>query len=518
MRKTKVHSENGGSLAAPFFFCEIGFLTMRLIEYKYPNNEIKVVLCQSVARSRPSPCSDSSSLAERSDHSLDISSKLETPVLKVASGYGEMGRRTVFGRNAIHRILCAGGAMDALEGGASRQVFCTGTLPGSTRSAKETIAKFSSFLVHRLKAWINKIVPAKLDFYVWELQKRGALHLHYVVRCETDEQIEKIITGFKNQWIRLLETVNKLSGIDVFARAWGGTWLGSPSVVQADAQRVNKSVGAYLSCYLKKGASKHDRDNQSPYFPVRWFGISRPLSSVIARMSEKREFEIVGRRAAERAFERRLEKYEPHSVKSTEFRHKYGTGKTFVGYFDKQELEEIWSMDRFSWKVLSTGSVSNTQQLIYAIVSHWQSCLSRRRHSLPKSKLPYLEDAFAKMTQIQNGGYRFNRQTCRDIEFLGRKFGLNWTSQSPTIPMEQRLIALTRLYWEMRKLADFRWDGSCENEEEICNFLDSRSQVCYFGTNSDDEQGTGESGGHIIADKPTPVGHQVDLWEQLGLL
>lgn len=490
---------------------------MRLIEYKYPNNEIKAVLCQSRPKPRPTPDPDRSSPLEASAPLLDISSKLERDSSTQKPGYGLTPRRTVFGRNAIHRILCAGGALDKLDGGAARQVFCTGTLPGSTKSAKVTIANYSALIVHRLKAWVNRIVPAKMDFYVWELQKRGALHLHYVVRTECQEQVTKLIEGFKKHWIKILEDVSRISGVDMFARAWGGSWKGHYETIQADAQQVTKSVGAYLSCYLKKGANKHEKDAQSPYFPTRWFGISRPLCSVITRMSEVRESEIVGRRAGEVEFERRLEKYQPHSIKHTEFRHKFGLGKTAVFYYTESEFEAIWNMDTLRSKEQLTDLASSGDTLTSAIVQLWQECLLRRRGSLPRSKQQLLESALARMTLTLDGGSKFCKSTCQVIEFLGDEFGLNWISPKSQTLAESVLIKLIQRYWKVRRLADFRWDGSLANPQEICNFLDSLPKISYVGTNSLDGSGAGTGEDTLLSItesrlKPPESGNQ-----QLGL-
>lgn len=485
---------------------------MLLTEYKYPNNEIRCVLTHSrVSRTSSPPVPDSGS-ARGSESSLDISPEVETVKNEVAPGWGAAARRTVFGRYAIHRLLCAGGAVDKLPGGAGRQVFFTGTLPGSTEKAKSAIAHWSSWMIHGLKAWVNKIVPQKMDFYVWELQKRGALHLHYVVRTETEEQIEKLLSGFKKQWVRLLQRLSERAGCDVFERSWGGSWKDSPHIVQADAQRVRKSVGAYLSCYLKKGHSKHELDRYSQYCPVRWFGISRPLSAVIARMTEKRETDYASYSAGVKSLEEKIVGLEPLSVAGKVFKHQFGLGKTAVYYFNQEEIEEIWQSVKSNSCMEWIQMDKWMHQLMTDTSALYKRCLLNLKHSLPRSKQLLLESVSLGVTQQSGSGLRWNRKNVEALNALMHQFGLNWSMAMTNKNLQEELLLTVRKYWLAQRLAVYRLDGSCENAEEIRQTVDNLVPAVYAGTSPEDGTGEGAVGGDIILDNQHPKIEQLSLF------
>lgn len=155
-------------------------------------------------------------------------------------------------------------------------LFFTGTLPGSGSEQFEAIARWSSWIVHRLKAWIARRVDAKLDFYAWELQKRGALHLHYALHVPDDAARFEIRTQIKNEWIRLLDSVSGFTGVDLYHNSHRGfSHRSNTDLVQADCQEVEKSVGAYLGKYLSKGS--RGKNSTDVFHPCRWYGVSRPL-------------------------------------------------------------------------------------------------------------------------------------------------------------------------------------------------------------------------------------------------
>lgn len=208
---------------------------------------------------------------------LDYSAQLETSSRVRLSGYGEKPlRKTKFTRKASQSIQRLGRAMDEFAQKPSEILFFTGTIPGTGSAQFEAVARWSSWIVHRLKAWIAKRVEAKHDFYCWELQKRGALHLHYAIHVPDLDVRFELRTKIKNEWIRLLESVSELTGTDVFANTERGfSHRSNTDLVQADCQEVEKSVGAYLGKYLSKGKSAEN--STGVFSPCRWWGASRPL-------------------------------------------------------------------------------------------------------------------------------------------------------------------------------------------------------------------------------------------------
>lgn len=212
---------------------------------------------------------------------------LETPLpdgYALPGGYGREGRSSIFSRHA-RRVLIEAGA--ALDESAPRDecLFITLTHPGSTNESFKALAEWSGYIVHRFKSWIAKKVPSKLDFYTWEWQKRGALHLHYCVHCPSLEAFKEIQASVKKEWIRLIDSVCERSGVDLWGRGSGGSWSGYKSVVRVEAARVKKSVASYLAKYLSK-ASKIGVDGEGRrFFPSRWYGVSRGLRDKIRDLS-----------------------------------------------------------------------------------------------------------------------------------------------------------------------------------------------------------------------------------------
>jgi hypothetical protein len=146
-------------------------------------------------------------------------------------------------------------------------------------------------VVNLLKAKLSKMGTSDTySLYVWELQERGALHLHYALVI-TDSVVRRaVIEEFPRMWRQCIDAVGRLAGVDMWARKRGGTWADRKEVLQADAQECEKSPDRYLAKYCSKDAfaSRHrpvsDRNFKGP---VRWWGVSRPLLRELKKMSLK---------------------------------------------------------------------------------------------------------------------------------------------------------------------------------------------------------------------------------------
>lgn len=210
---------------------------------------------------------------------------------RVRSGFGSQGRKTVFSRLARRALISAGAALER-RFPKDEILFCTFTYPGSTREGYRAIAEWSGYVVHRLKAWVAKRCPSKLDFYCWEWQKRGALHLHYVIHVPDPAAMKALEHGLKDEWIRLIDSVCLKSGVDLWKKSDGSSWSGYKSVVRVAVERVKKSVARYLAKYLSKAESKGGEGYSDEYYPSRWYGISRALRDMVEDMS--RSYEMSG--------------------------------------------------------------------------------------------------------------------------------------------------------------------------------------------------------------------------------
>ena len=203
---------------------------------------------------------------------------------KFAPGWGLTPRLTRFTLRGRRTILRAGGAMDSLPG---RRAAITLTLPGSGYPAMQALADYSGYVANRLKTWIYDQFPEgckPLWFFVWELQKRGALHIHLCVSCPDDRVFYRIKRGIKDQWISILEAVQLRSSTPMFLSPKGFDWRKRKKKIQVDFQGVRKGVAAYFSKYATKGSQAVQGHIEDGLRPSRWWGCSRSLLQLLRSM------------------------------------------------------------------------------------------------------------------------------------------------------------------------------------------------------------------------------------------
>lgn len=258
------------------------------------------------------------------------------------AGFGSVGRQSRFSTYARRTILRAGGALES-EVPHSECLFLTMTLPGSTNESMGVIAAWSAYIVDRFKSWLSKRVKSRYEMYVWEWQRRGALHLHYVVHCADRVIGEEIRRDLKAQWIRLLDSISRNSGVDVYARGFGFSHKNNKDVVRVDAQWCEKSVAAYLSKYVSKESKKNRDRVNSRYYPSRWYGVSRPLLQLLRKLTITAVFDNLKRVEWLTAYEDILSILQSQSLHCYSYRHEVGSGKTIVSYIEKQHKDSIWN-------------------------------------------------------------------------------------------------------------------------------------------------------------------------------
>lgn len=305
---------------------------------------------------------------------LDESFKLKTPPEESSKPRRRRGES--FTLNAKRRIKRAGRVLDEIAK-PEECVFLTGTLPGSTRQAMAAMAAYAPYIVNGMKAWIAKRVPSKMDFYVWELQGRGALHIHYCLWVPDPIARSYILKEFRNQWVRLIRSVGKQAGVDMFARQGGGSWRDRPDVVQAYAQTVRKSVGAYLAKYTSKSAGK----GFGGFHPKRWWGVSRPMSAAIAERTETYRLDYIKESVAQGIYEDFKSFIERDEANYYHWNHKVTSGRSLICWNFSPELPRIFialiqSHRRFlHMKTYSKSASSKPQERILALLN---KCLSRQ--------------------------------------------------------------------------------------------------------------------------------------------
>jgi hypothetical protein len=218
------------------------------------------------------------------------------------NGFGCMPEKSPnFTKNAKNAIRWGAAAMET-QFGKGACVFLTGTLPGSTVEAQFTFAAYSSWFVDRLNKWLLKHYAIDGKSYrisVWELQKRGALHLHALV-ATAPERTATLINEFQAYWIKLLQDLSDATGVDLFARSVGGSWRGQYDVIKrikgslkpmkdimCYGAVVVKTVAGYLSKYLSKGAGDFRFSKAPEYYPARWWSSSCAVKTLVAEQTIK---------------------------------------------------------------------------------------------------------------------------------------------------------------------------------------------------------------------------------------
>ena len=289
---------------------------------------------------------------------LDSSSKLKN------SESVRVNRR-IFSTYMRRQIRRAGAVIEEMDENHDSTVFFTATVPGSTAAAIRAFRDSTSYGINLFKASVAARLPAKLDFYCWELQKRGMLHLHYVVYAGDRASAELIASLMKGWWINVLDAICIRTGVDIYERSDGGTWKGMTEKVQCKAEIVKKSVSAYVSKYCSKNSVGNSNSQSTELYPVRWAGVSRPLVAMIRDRTQETRFYTSGIRASLRLLENLKADVESCCRWFVNYCHKVGLGVTWVGYFEEVELGPLWE------KLMSGQIGAQSQQMsrVNALVS-----------------------------------------------------------------------------------------------------------------------------------------------------
>ena len=198
---------------------------------------------------------------ERRLRALDLLKKSQYAPKKERP-WGKKQTPKVFRYQAGEKIKEGGAVIDRFVGAKNAHMI-TLTLPGSTFESMEALSRWSGWIVNRLIQVIRNLKKEYKQvywFFVWEHQKRGALHLHFCLGWKVWWlKRENLAHKLKDKFYGLLEEIGTREGIDMFARKGGDkSWRFQPEKWQWDIQRVKKSVSAYFAKYCQKNA-----DNQS---------------------------------------------------------------------------------------------------------------------------------------------------------------------------------------------------------------------------------------------------------------
>lgn len=216
---------------------------------------------------------------------------------KSLRGYGDRPNVSYFTHKSGQKVRECGAIIDMLcNGDPSKCRVITLTLPASGHEAYDALSRYSGYATNRLFQVVRREKDnASLHwFYVWEYQKRGALHLHICLYHQEGSVSREIGEKLLTAWRSVLCDISGRCGIDLlFSRGFGRR------VALCDMQSLNQTMhfgcGAYFSKYASKTAGSRGytdssegreiRENCERYPVSRFWGSSQNLKVLVRENS-----------------------------------------------------------------------------------------------------------------------------------------------------------------------------------------------------------------------------------------
>lgn len=234
---------------------------------------------------------------------LDIIHEFQQKKRRYASSRIDTVNRPVrFTRRARHTILEAGSVVARMSPSPECSTFVTLTLPGDTDAGIKELAGYSGYLCNRLTQVLRRQSKEAWWFYSWELQQRGALHLHFVVWHECPEESLRLGGLLRDKWVDCIKDIGSHPDSHIAdTRDGKRCWL--PDSWQNDVVSVNKCVASYISKYVSKGSDGSNGKGRGfgvgkGYPPKRWWGMSRSLLREVKRLRVNVRLENMSRDVA----------------------------------------------------------------------------------------------------------------------------------------------------------------------------------------------------------------------------
>lgn len=198
---------------------------------------------------------------------LDLLKKSQQP-LKRHISWGKPQRPKLFRYQAGEKIKEGGAIIDRFCG-KNNSSMLTLTLPGSSWYAMDAVARWSGWIINRMMQVIRRIpksCPPVFWFFVWEHQKRGALHLHFCLGWKVHwAKRELLAYRLKDAFYKCLLELKEKDDVDCFQRkGFSISWRFQPWTWKWDYQEINKSVAAYFAKYCQKNAEYNGDNGEKP--------------------------------------------------------------------------------------------------------------------------------------------------------------------------------------------------------------------------------------------------------------
>jgi len=209
-------------------------------------------------------------------------------VVKYLRYYGgvSMSEPKKFTYKSGQKIRECGAVVDMLcNGDPSNARVITLTLPASTFESYEVLAAYSGYVVNRLFQKVRRDVPDCNNwFFVWEHQKRGALHLHICI-YHSDKNVSRTLgNNLVDLWVEILRDITVESGVNMFWNPIRNCEV-DPKYYQNKNQEMRKSCGGYFSKYASKSSRSEENsyvhEMAKKYPPSRFWGSSKSIKKMI---------------------------------------------------------------------------------------------------------------------------------------------------------------------------------------------------------------------------------------------
>jgi hypothetical protein len=237
--------------------------------------------------------------------------------------WGRSQTPKAFVYSAGQKILNGGAVIDKACG-AKNSTMLTLTLPGGTEEAIKALADWSGYIVNRMIQVVRRVEDPDAPiywFFVWEHQKRGALHMHMCLGWRTDqEKREQLARKLKDKFYDVLLGLLARAGVDMFARrGFGGSWRFLPEKWKWDIQQIEKAVAPYFAKYCQKNREYNGGDEGKQiarvqrqgkklfsvskgdvvYYPSRYWGSSQTVKKAVKFLTREIRIEVYGESEAD---------------------------------------------------------------------------------------------------------------------------------------------------------------------------------------------------------------------------
>ena len=241
-------------------------------------------------------------LTEKSQRGLETRSKV------VGFAACKVSKPKNFGAKQGHKIRESGAALDILcNGQPSKARVVTLTLPADTHEAKKAIAVYSGYAINRIFQSIRRDYPECNNwFFVWEYQKRGALHAHIAIYHDDKEVSKQIGESLISTWHNALVDIGTMANCCMFTSKKKDRCT-VRSLHQNVNQEMKKSCGGYFSKYASKGENGTERIKMERwsrlYSPSRFWGSSQSIKNVVKENSFSFNIEMLNGNEAMEVYE-----------------------------------------------------------------------------------------------------------------------------------------------------------------------------------------------------------------------